>query len=248
MIGFCDMMTSSELSLSVLYLVPVAIVAWWRPGWRPYAAATAGVFVSVADDLARATHYSHPAYLFWQNAIRLVFLLVVAFLIVKLRRAYVALEEAARRDPLTGLLNRRGFAEESEREWLRMVRTGHPLTVVYLDLNDFKQVNDNLGHAAGDEVLCAVARELSNLRATDVAVRLGGDEFGVLMPATDLDAAHAAMERAQLRLGTAFLQQRWPVTLSIGMVCTSSAEVSLEALERAADEAMYAVKCRRKAA
>lgn len=91
------------------------------------------------------------------------------------------LESLAKTDELSKLLNRRGFNDVVRRELSSAVRYHETGVLAYIDLDDFKEINDNLGHAAGDEVLCAVGRQLgTNIRTTDFAARLGGDEFAIL--------------------------------------------------------------------
>ncbi len=101
------------------------------------------------------------------------------------RRALIREMENARIDTLTGLRNTRSFPEEAESLWNLATRHGHPTSLAYLDLNNFKTVNDVYGHAVGNEVLRAVASTLSaSFRRTDVLGRLGGDEFAVFLPET----------------------------------------------------------------
>jgi diguanylate cyclase (GGDEF)-like protein len=107
----------------------------------------------------------------------------------------------ARIGPLTTVPNRRAFYEALDKERLRSLRYRRPLTIAYLDLDNFKRINDSLGHAVGDELLVQVAAGLrSNLRASDYVGRLGGDEFGVLLPETDATAAKLVLRKLRLQL------------------------------------------------
>jgi diguanylate cyclase (GGDEF)-like protein len=137
-------------------------------------------------------------------------------------------------DHLTGLLNRSGFLSAALRERSLADRTGMPLTVAVIDLDDFKQVNDRGGHAAGDELLIALAREWrERMRPSDILARHGGDEFVLLLPCTLPSGAAAALER--LRSGED------PVSWSIGISEWLSGEDLHAALARA-DERLYDVK------
>lgn len=150
------------------------------------------------------------------------------------------------RDPLTGLSNRRALSVQGE-QWLAdSVRHQHPLSMLVLDLDRFKAVNDTYGHPVGDRVLCRVADTLMAVtRAADLCVRLGGDEFVVLLPETDLDAAQDCVERIRGALSRQFVEtesgQRIGISVSIG-AATLRPDMNLDQLYQQADTALYAVK------
>ncbi len=114
--------------------------------------------------------------------------------IVQAQRLALA-ERTSRLDPLTGLGNRRALDEALSHELARHIRYGRTLTMVVVDLDGFKAVNDTYGHAAGDRVLSVVGQRLGEIRGTDIAFRLGGDEFAVLLPETRSDAAELVARR-----------------------------------------------------
>jgi diguanylate cyclase (GGDEF)-like protein len=145
-------------------------------------------------------------------------------------------------DPLTGLLNRRGFDDRLREEIGRARRSGRPLAVVLSDCDDLKRVNDAHGHERGDAVLQAIASLLRNSkRASDVAGRLGGDEFGLVL--TDADAAVAAdvAERLRLRLHELSVLDAAP-TASFGFAVYPDDGLTSAALLRVADQALYEAK------
>lgn len=149
----------------------------------------------------------------------------------------------AYRDTLTGLHNRRSFDERLEEEWARCGRYERTMSLVLIDLNDFKPINDEAGHAKGDEVLRFVGRVLQETcRTCDVACRFGGDEFALLLPDTDAEGAEALMERVVARLYTEDSVLQLPsnlrLAISYGVVDTIDSE-SPEEMFEAADEAMY---------
>ena len=153
------------------------------------------------------------------------------------------LTDAARTDPLTGLLNRRGFEETFKTELERARRNGRPLTVVAGDLDGFKLVNDQHGHHAGDEALQALAADLLKWkRRIDVAARLGGEEFALLLPDTDERGAFLVAERLRRAVQRTFSEQPLPVTISFGVATWPDHGQETETLLRAADEALYAAK------
>jgi diguanylate cyclase (GGDEF)-like protein len=156
------------------------------------------------------------------------------------------LQELASRDPLTGLYNRRHFGEVMNREFAAAGRYDQDLTCLMFDLDLFKEVNDNFGHRAGDEVLCALADAIrATQRESDVAARFGGDEFILLLPQTtdqDTSALTERIEREFLRL----VQERLPnvpagVSVGVASLKTTCA-ASAEALIHEADLALYAAK------
>lgn len=165
----------------------------------------------------------------------------------QLRDAVKEASRLATMDSLTGLLNRRGFLTIGHTLEEDAHRQAVPLIVLTADVDGLKKVNDELGHAAGDDMLCDVATVLTAaLRSADVVARLGGDEFGViLMGARAATAAAAAVERIDHDLAAHALRQRrpYPLTVSVGVAAGSPGSAfSLYGLLRAADEAMYRQK------
>jgi diguanylate cyclase (GGDEF)-like protein len=161
----------------------------------------------------------------------------------ELVQAGVVIERLARTDPLTGLLNRRALHEELAREVERSHRHPSPLSVVALDVDHFKRVNDLWGHAAGDRFLVAAARVLlAGIRRVDMAVRLGGEELLLVLPQTGITRALQVAER--LRLAVCGLRVEGvpePVTISAGVAALAKGELAESLLHRA-DQALYAAK------
>jgi diguanylate cyclase (GGDEF)-like protein len=149
-------------------------------------------------------------------------------------------------DPLTELANRRGFLEACATELVRAQRYRRPLGVMLLDVDHFKKINDSYGHAAGDEVLKALAAAFRRaLRASDCIGRLGGEEFAVLLPETDLVAATRLAERVRVEiagLDLPFGEHRIKVTVSIGVTLVPPDAANIEASLSQADALMYQAK------
>jgi diguanylate cyclase (GGDEF)-like protein len=168
-----------------------------------------------------------------------------------LRRALSRVRQMAVTDELTGLYNRRFFLRRLEWEWARAKRYQRPLTCLMIDVNNFKDVNDRLGHPVGDLVLQQVARELRTLlRQSDILARLGGDEFVAALPETsEAQAAQVAekLRRVGIRLPDAPLQRLGDVTLSVGASHVTPQDASCQDVLDAADRALYAHKRRLKA-
>ncbi|BDG09148.1 GGDEF domain-containing response regulator [Anaeromyxobacter paludicola] len=174
----------------------------------------------------------------------------------RLHQATTALAALSATDPLTGLHNRRHLQERLAQELSRARRYGGPLSLLLVDLDHFKRVNDGYGHQAGDAALRAVAGILrTTLRTLDVCARFGGEEFAVLMPATDWSGALTVAERLRRRIAAAPLltapalrePSAGPVevrmTASLGAAfMASGAQVGADELVRAADAALYRAK------
>ena len=160
-------------------------------------------------------------------------------------RALEDLARLARRDPLTGLPNRRALEDALAREVPRAARAGAPLAALVLDVDRFKQVNDRHGHAAGDTVLAAVAaRAAAALRAGDLLARVGGEEFVALLPGADLAAAVEAAERVRARVAAEPIPAGGSllvVTLSAGCAALAPGEGG-EGLLARADAKLYEAK------
>lgn len=148
----------------------------------------------------------------------------------------------ARTDPLTGLLNRRGFDEHAARELGHAGRDDRPIALATLDIDHFKQINDEHGHVVGDRVLVHLARVLSSeSRGIDVAARLGGEEFAVLMPGSDQAGAEAFVERVRYSLATNDCPGLPQVRVSAGITATA-VPLEVEAMLERVDCALYAAK------
>ncbi len=167
--------------------------------------------------------------------------------ISSLKKIMAELERLARTDSLTSLLNRRHFIERFQEEMKRVKRYGAPMSVLLLDLDRFKRVNDTHGHAAGDKVLeqtGAIIRDV--IRSMDFACRYGGEEFCVALPDTALEGGLAVAERLRGRIEAARFRSRqgeeFQVTCSIGLTRVDEGSESWEASFSAVDKALYRAK------
>ena len=153
------------------------------------------------------------------------------------------LDATAARDPLTGVLNRRGLDERLGIELARSRRTSEPLTVIACDLDGLKQINDEHGHAAGDDALALTADVLaSGLRDLDVLARTGGDEFLILLPNCEMESGVRIADELREQVRAAAETESWPVTVSMGVACAPPLPLDPEALTVASDQALYRSK------
>jgi len=149
----------------------------------------------------------------------------------------------ARTDSLTQIANRRAFYELASTEINRAHRYKRPFTIVSMDLDNFKIVNDRFGHKIGDTLLCSVANTIQkNIRATDVVARLGGDEFTVLLPEIGAESARVVAHKLQKELLDTMQTNEWPVTFSMGVVTFNSAPATVDEMLKKADTLMYSAK------
>ncbi|MBC8492163.1 MAG: diguanylate cyclase [Chloroflexi bacterium] len=161
-------------------------------------------------------------------------------------RLFGEVQRLATTDGLTGIYNRRHFFELAEHELSRARRYGHPVSAIMLDVDHFKQVNDTYGHAAGDQVLRAVAERCGdNIRDIDILGRYGGEEFAIILPATDLTVAQIAAERLRRCIADVPVptdKGDLTVTISLGVASSAQDDEDVAALLNRADAAMYAAK------
>ena len=179
----------------------------------------------------------------WNAATGLGFFLVVALLLTKLKKSLTSERELARTDFLTGAANPRAFYELAQMEINRARRYGHPFSVAYFDADNFKTVNDQLGHHVGSQLLIRVVEVVKrNLRTTDVVARLGGDEFAVLLPETGVAEAKAVAQKLREKLSTEMLESGWTVTFSVGLLTCADPPHTADEMIKIADGLMYEVK------
>ncbi|HEY9128741.1 MAG TPA: GGDEF domain-containing protein [Sulfurovum sp.] len=246
LLGVIDYFSGYEMSFAIFYLLPVMFIGWFSE--RGYAIAVSilsGVVWYIADILSGHL-YSHPILPVWNAIMRLGFFLLIVFSLSEIKRLLVSEQNLARIDFLTGISNSRNFIENAKKEIERSARFSHPFTLAYVDIDNFKKVNDSLGHAEGDELLQVVAQTIKDhIRSVDMAARLGGDEFAILLLETNEKDANSTMVKIQTELLEVVKQHNWPVSFSMGAV-TSHEKCNLDDLIKEADNLMYIVKDRGK--
>ena len=219
-IAWLDVVTGPKLLLNVFYLLPVMFVAW----------ATASTAYGLLAVLATFLVGPLEAYLdgfrvfslplaAWNAGMRTAVFCIVLVLLAEMRTLVARLQERSLTDELTGVANRRAFLEVAAREIERSRRYQHELSLAYLDIDEFKAVNDRDGHAVGDRVLIALAGlARATARSVDTVARMGGDEFVILMPETDARAALPLAERLRAACSRATGAEAARITCSVGLV------------------------------
>lgn len=237
-----DRLLGPQASVLLFYVLSIAAVTWIvRPelGY-PWSALCALVHFWSSRQAHGFVHY-------WNFSIELVSFLIFTLILRGLIDQISSEQGLARTDPLTRIKNRRAFVEAATEEIERVRRYGHPFSAVYLDVDNFKLINDSFGHKAGDAILTSIANSIErNVRRADVVARIGGDEFALLLPETDAAGAQIAVNRLLLRLRQSLDAQQWPVTVSVGLVTFTEPPTSVDELLCLADEAMYVAKFEKK--
>ena len=242
-IGVIRYLTGPELALSLFFLFPIALVTWQVGRW-------AGILISIAStlswlvaDLLMLGSFSNAFIPYLNETFRLIVFLIIALTIFELRTALENQRELAGTDPLTSVANRRAFYDLANMELNKARRYQTPISVLYMDIDNFKQINDHFGHPTGDKLLGAVARTIkNNIRAIDIVARLGGDEFGILLAETGAESAALVARKLKKKLLELMQDNGWSVTLSVGAVTFEILPDSVDEMINTADSQMYNAK------
>jgi len=167
-------------------------------------------------DLMAGQIYSHWVIPYWNAIMRFAIFLTNVYILSKLKDALELEKMLSRLDSLTGIVNGKYFIELINSGLLQSSKYNHPFTVAYMDLDNFKPVNDRFGHNEGDIVLCTLASIIrNNIRAIDTVGRLGGDEFAILFPEMGTEETQGVIPKIHKSLLDSILENRWDITISI---------------------------------
>lgn len=239
LLGIVDYLTVEEFSLTLFYLMPISFVAW-------FAGRNAGIALALITTLTwmMANNYTSINFLnMWKVVTSLGCFLIISILFSKLRQMFDNEQSLSKTDHLTGVVNRRAFLQILDNEILRQGRNHQPLTLAYIDLDNFKDINDKFGHSKGDYILQLLAdTSAQSLRKTDIIARLGGDEFAILLPDMNQQAAKAVIPKIQEHFQNKTNELIPDVTLSIGVLTCLQPPASADDMITLADFLMYEVK------
>jgi diguanylate cyclase (GGDEF)-like protein len=242
-LGATDALTGNEITFSLFYLFPVIVVTWAVHQRAGLLISFLSALMLLGAELRTGQVYSHPVVYVLNTLIRASFYMVFTYLVAQLHKSQKEERLAARTDFVTGAVNARYFNELLQLEVERIRRYPHPITVVFIDVDNFKLVNDLFGHKMGDDVLRCIAGELkSQLRSTDFIARLGGDEFALLLPSARQSDAQVVVSKVHSHLRAEMRRRNLPVTFSMGAVTCIVPPYSAEQIINMADELMYEVK------
>lgn len=229
--------------LAPCYLLPIVFLAWHVNRAAGLKAAAGALLAGLLASIASGTPPPGSFNWAWNGCMRILLYLSATLLVAAFRESYDREKTLGRVDHLTHLANRRALIELAEAELARARRYKHPFTLAYVDLDDFKRINDRFGHHAGDRVLVDIAETLKkSVRSTDLVARLGGDEFAILLPETSEEAAQRVLTKLRNNLLGMLVERDRPISCSIGAVTFISPELTIEEMLDVADGLLYAVK------
>jgi diguanylate cyclase (GGDEF)-like protein len=240
--GVIRYITGPDYAFSAFFLLPICMVTW-------FVGRGAGIIISIISagtlifaDLVGQS-YSRQLIPYLNGILGMSLFLIITHILSSLRGALEREKTLAMTDFLTKISNRRAFFELAQMEINRARRYKHPFTVILTDIDKFKVVNDYFGHQTGDMLLCLVANSLKrNLRKTDIVARVGGDEFGILLPETGANSVRLILTRLHNDLMNIMKEKGWPVAFSIGVVTFKSAPNTVDEIMKKADNLMYSAK------
>lgn len=242
-VAVLDKVTGTELRLFPLYFIPLSLIAGSRSMKISVVAAT-----GLTGVWALSNYNPTELGIYFGNVGSQLTAFVLVALLVNGHKIRADIQrQLASTDALTGLLNSRAFFAAASREIAIQRRKHYPMTMAYLDVDDFKQVNTHLGHVGADEVLRDTAQAMQqSLRQTDFIGRVGGDEFAILLPDTAAGPAGATLERLRQAVLQANQQRHMKITVSVGAVVFEKAAESVNVMMELSDQLMYDVKGKHK--
>ncbi|MEW6087595.1 MAG: GGDEF domain-containing protein [bacterium] len=233
-------LTNDEIRLLLPYIIIIYFSVW-------YLGSKTGIFFSLLAILFWSIAYinsigDHNINNIFNVIIKIFFIGIQYFIINNSRRIFLDNEKLAQTDSLTGIMNRRAFYNMLTYEIEKAKRENSILSLVFIDLDNFKNINDTFGHKTGDDLLKIFCSEVKNMiRTTDAFGRMGGDEFAILLPKNNGSETSLFVKRIQDRIIPIFMDNHWDVTLSIGVITTDK-PVDVDDLIHQADTLMYKVK------
>ena len=243
LLGALDYFTGYEISFSIFYLVPVTIAVYFSNIGFGIVISFLCAAVWYTADLFAGHPFSSILIPAWNALMRLGYFCLHTYLLNDIIRLYERAKADSMIDGLTGAVNTRYFSLLFDRELAKAQREHSELTIAFLDLDNFKTVNDTLGHSAGDFLLRRISEIIhSSIRPADVFARMGGDEFAILITGTNYDRSQTVLHRIRSAVAAECDRNSWPVTISAGAITFESLDKGKEEIIRRADQLMYAVK------
>jgi diguanylate cyclase (GGDEF)-like protein len=242
-VGYIDFISGIEIRAFPLYFIPLIYAAWHLGLRATIAFSVLATCIWVLAQLMSGRTYSH-SYIWLINFFTQgSSFLLVSLLVSRLRKGLINERELSRTDALTGLPNRFYFMNQGSILLAFCTRKKMPVALAFIDLDNFKQVNDGFGHHEGDRILIKVAEMLAaKFRSSDLLARMGGDEFVIFLPDTNKDVASSTLEIIRAQLNQTPELMAHSVTASIGLISYDVAPKDLKDMIKLADQLMYVAK------
>ncbi len=235
--------TGPAFQIGQFYIIPIIVVTWYIGRNSGVIIATISILLWIIFDFFTLQSLAQGLAPGLNEIFRLLIYIFIIQIVHKLRTLLIHLQEMSGTDPLTRINNRRAFFKGAERELERASRYGHLLSLIFIDLDNFKTVNDTLGHIEGDHLLIEVANALEDhTRNTDIVARMGGDEFCVLLVETGKENAILVYNKLEKYILDIMKKNNWPVTMSTGIVTFHEQPETVKEMIAEADAIMYKVK------
>lgn len=243
LIGYLHYLVGMAYEFYLLFLIPIALASWFFGRAAAYFVVFFIAGVWALGDAVLMDPSVDSGVLIFNSIMRLMVFLSASWLLIFLRILFDRESRYAREDDLTGLFNRREFYELGRVALARANRQSVPISIVFMDVDKFKEVNDTFGHKAGDKLLTTVADTIKrSIRSTDIAGRIGGDEFALILIDLNAVAALSLIEKLRSALLDGMSKERWPATFSIGVASFNSSPREFEIAVAKADALMYHAK------
>jgi len=243
LLGLAQYLVSSNIDVSPFFVLPVLINSWYGNSRTGLFVAFLSVLTLFVTRASGAPTTPSPFELLLAVLPHFLAYLIFTMLIINFRNTLRFQVNVAETDSLTGIHNARSFRVAVTSELARSRRYSRVFSMAYIDVDNFKNINDVLGHAAGDRLLVEVARSLvSSLRESDVVARLGGDEYACLLPETSQGEARKAFVKTIFQLKQCAKRNQWPVSFSIGVITFEELPADADQAIGLADSLMYSVK------
>ena len=241
LIGYIDLVTSQKISLYVFYAIPIFIGSWFGNPFVGLLVCLSSVIAwMIVDVQLRSDELSIDL---WNAGLRFCFFFGISYVLSSLKSTLEREKRLSHVDFLTDLPNRRAFLDVANQERERAIRYKHPLTLAYIDLDNFKQINDVSGHDVGDSVLKEIALVLkNNIRKSDMVARVGGDEFVLLLPETEFNSSEMVLQKLNEELRKRMREKDANISVSIGAVTYTNRFPKVRSMIENADHIMYSAK------
>ncbi|WP_133129704.1 GGDEF domain-containing protein [Legionella yabuuchiae] len=239
-IGYIDFLIGTEFSSALFYFAPIFIAAW-------YLDRNISIMIALFCAASWATNdyllhnYLYKASYFWNSLMRLFIFMIIALLVSSLRKSLDEINVLANVDPLTGAKNHRFIYAFLYNQIAEFKRSNLEFSIIYFDVDNFKEINDRYGHDQGDEALKIIVNKCQeNIHKHDIIGRVGGDEFIIVLPETKLNDAEKLYKR--IFKDISLVKKPFSIRLSAGIASYDSSAYSLDELLKTADMLMYSSK------